>query len=738
MNLLIYYDKALVKVKMKFKKIQPTRLIIQLLILTVTFLFPLLTQAMEAVVEHQLNVRLDPENHQLFVEDKITLPAKAPREIHFSLHTGMQPEILNDDITLIPLEVSANSLQQQFKLRLPDKTKSFTLQYNGIINHSVGKRQQAGAIQSSAGLISTDGVFLTGGTNWFAQFEHYPYLRFTLSVQSPAGWKVISQGKRVQHETIKGVAVDQWNSASPQEEIYLIAAKFSEYNLSVDGINAQVFLRQPDEKLAEKYLQATIRYISMYEKLLGDYPYAKFALVENFWETGFGMPSFTLLGSRVIRFPFILYSSYPHEILHNWWGNGVYVDFETGNWSEGLTAYLADHLIKQQQGKGTDYRLQTLQKYTDYAGKERDFPLTRFRGRHSSASAAVGYGKTLMFFHMLRVQLGDALFTQALRQFYQQHQFKAASFEDLQKTFEQVSGENLSTFFDQWVNRTGAPELTLGQSSVTQKADGFHLSFSLNQLQPGDSYQLKVPLAITLEGETETQQVFITMTQKNQQFELTFKTPPLRLDIDPEFDLFRKLATDETPPAFTQLLGSNNMLIILPRSADPELKSAWQTFAQSLAQMGPETVQIKWDDELEQLPEDQAITILGWKNRFADEILTLLTDFNVTSKPDKLTIQNVDIPRLNYSVAFTTRSRNINNYPRAFIATDLAGSLNTLARKLPHYHKYSYLAFSGSQVTNKLKGRWSIEQSPMTILFDDKIKRGTLAIRPALTTLISN
>ncbi len=208
--------------------------------------------------------------------------------------------------------------------------------------------------------------------------------------------------------------------------------------------------------------------------------------------------------------------------------------------------------------------------------------------------------------------------------------------------------------------------------------------------------------------------------------------------IKSEFDLFRKLAIEETPPAFTQLLGSNNMLIILPRSADPELKSAWQTFAQSLAQMGPETVQIKWDDELEQLPEDQAITILGWKNRFADEILTLLTDFNVTSKPGKLTIQNVDIPRLNYSVAFTTRSRNINNYPRAFIATDLAGSLNTLARKLPHYHKYSYLAFSGSQVTNKLKGRWSIEQSPMTILFDDKIKRGTLAIRPALTTLISN
>ena len=36
----------------------------------------------------------------------------------------------------------------------------------------------------------------------------------------------------------------------------------------------------------------------MYRGLIGPYPYQKFALVENFWETGYGMPSFTLLGRR--------------------------------------------------------------------------------------------------------------------------------------------------------------------------------------------------------------------------------------------------------------------------------------------------------------------------------------------------------------------------------------------------------------------------------------------------------
>src|SRR5919201_253633 len=161
-----------------------------------------------------------------------------------------------------------------------------------------------------------------------------------------------------------------------------------------------VFLRTPDATLARKYLDATAQYLALYNALLGPYPYAKFALVENSWESGYGMPSFTLLGSKVLRLPFIVSSSYPHEILHNWWGNGVFVDARQGNWAEGLTAYLADYLIQEQRGSATSYRRATLQKYTDYVATHSDMPLTAFRVRHNAASAAIGYGKALMVFHM--------------------------------------------------------------------------------------------------------------------------------------------------------------------------------------------------------------------------------------------------------------------------------------------------------------------------------------------------
>ena len=60
------------------------------------------------------------------------------------------------------------------------------------------------------------------------------------------------------------------------------------------------------------------------------------------------MATLTLLGSDVINLPFIVKTSLGHEILHQWFGNSVYVNHKKGNWAEGLTSYLSDHYYKEQ------------------------------------------------------------------------------------------------------------------------------------------------------------------------------------------------------------------------------------------------------------------------------------------------------------------------------------------------------------------------------------------------------
>ena len=127
-------------------------------------------------------------------------------------------------------------------------------------------------------------------------------------------------------------------------------------------------------------------------------------------------------------------------------------------------------------------------------------PLSAFRSRHGSVSEAVGYGKSLMFFHMLRRRLGDETFITGLRSFDETHRSRMASFEDLRIAFEGASGESLDALFQQWLTRTGAPRLEGDDMSLVGGDDGFLLRGTLRQVQDEEPFLLSVPLAVTLAG----------------------------------------------------------------------------------------------------------------------------------------------------------------------------------------------------------------------------------------------
>jgi hypothetical protein len=706
--------------------------------------FPASLRAEETItIHHELKIVIYPEEQRFTAEDSITISESSPREFSFLLHDGLSPSSPTSGVIVVPEKVITGEIPVgSFRVTLPPKLKTFLIKYGGTIYHSVEPygTEQARGFRMTPGIISEEGVYLSGSSFWYPKFD-VGSLTFNLEVELPLKWAAISQGERTLHGHSETKSCVRWESPEPQDEIFIVAGQFTEYTRPAGRISAMVFLRTPDRELADKYLDATVQYILMYEKLIGPYAYKKFALVENFWETGLGMPSFTLLGPKIIRFPFIINSSYPHEILHNWWGNSVFPEYKTGNWSEGLTAYLSDHLIKEQQGNGVEYRQVTLQKYADYVLKERDFPLDEFRSRYSSPSEAVGYGKSLMFFHMLRQELGDKTFITGLQDFYRENKFKFASFSDLRKSFEKVSGKDLKAEFDQWTTRTGAPKIKL--SNVTAKVEGneYLLSAVIEQIQSGESHQLRIPIAVTMEGQEQAYQTVVITNKKSP--ELTFRLPsrPLRLDVDPEYDLFRRLDRNEIPPALSQALGAEKMLILLPSSEDEKLLQAYQEFAKALGKSGPDSVEVKLDKDVERLPSDCAVTILGWENRFLKEALSVMSRYEVSVEPIDIKIGKIKIPRENHSVVFTAWNPENKDMAITLIASSLIEALPGLSRKLPHYHKYSYLVFEGDEPVNIAKGRWPVFESPMTAFVPDesgtvsKVEMGGLAPREPLVTL---
>jgi hypothetical protein len=470
--------------------------------------------------------------------------------------------------------------------------------------------------------------------------------------------------------------------------------------------------------------------------MLPEFPYGSFALVENFWETGYGMPGFTLLGPRIIRFPWILTSSYPHELLHNWWGNSAYVDLDRGDWCEGLTAYMADHLFAEQRGEGATYRRVTLKKYTDFVSAGKDFPLIDFTSRRSAATEAVGYGKSLMVFHMLRRAVGDEDFVAALSRFYQDQRFSRASFDEIAAAVETEAGGDWRPFFAEWTGRAGAPQLEIRELDVIEPDDPggpWRLRLRLEQSQSEAAFPLTVPVAVTIEGREQALWVEAGSCQRFCTVDVACPGKPVRIDVDPLFDVMRRLDPLEVPPALSTLYGSDGPLFVLPAAASEDELAAWRDLAAAWAR--PAEARILMDNEIDVLPAETA-WVLGWSNRHGDMVAQRLKAHGVERDTDGIGLPTEAVPRADHSVVLVARGTQDPSSAVGWVAAHPPEAIPGLARKLPHYSRYSYLAFRGSEPDNMIKGMWQPISSPLVRqLNDGELAELRLPVRAPLAEL---
>ena len=681
-------------------------------------------------INHNLNVNLNIKDKTINVVDIITLDkgsydySELP---YFYLNKNLQIESLNKDIVITKApkqNKDANYYMYLIKMNYASNDKfTFTLKYSGIISEEIlgSDADYARGFNETNGIICDKGVYLASSSYWYQTFDN-SMVEYSLTVTLPSKWHVVSQGSlSTPNEISDSFNTETYTCDKPQQEIYLIAAPFTIYEKTTGKVKVQAYLRTADEELANKYIDKTADYLKMYEDLLGQYPYTKFTLTENFWETGYGMPSFTLLGEQVIRLPFILYTSYPHELLHNWWGNSVYVDYEKGNWCEGITAYMADHMLKEQKGKGADYRRATLQKFTDYVNDSNDFPIVEFRQRSNAAEEAIGYGKTLMFNHMLRKKVGDKNYIAAYRKFYIDYKFKIASFDDIRKSFQPFTDEDLKPFFDQWLLRKGAPLIELTNVDFSNNK----LEIILSQIQSEDVFVMDIPVAIYFNDKVEMKT--IKMTSKTEKAIFNFDKQPIKIEVDPQFDVFRTLYKSEVPTALSQLYGSTDGLIILPKDSKyiaeyVKMAEAWKKSQEAQGNI----ISIGFDAGYSTLPKDKAVWIFGYENKFANIFEINDNHLGVLSKEE---IQQIDGLKETGCLVFAITNPTNSTKSIGFVGSNNADAIPGLTRLLPHYGKYSYLGFEGNRPNNVIKGLFPAMSSPLHYLFKENGKIQVVSVK---------
>ncbi|MEK2645033.1 M1 family metallopeptidase [Bdellovibrio sp. BCCA] len=672
------------------------------LMIVIGLLFILLVsmQSHSAPLHHKMQVEIYPGLKMMKAEDTLTFPKDSPRKLSFLLHKDLRISITSADDSLTLLHAgTASEPYSEYGLQLGTQDNKVSVSYYGVIYDAVVN-------DNSNGLIAPEGATLFGSTYWYPFFLD-TQKSFDVTVQTPADWRSLVQGQIASTQVANAIRTSRFVEIYPQEEIYLVAGPFQSYEADVAGKKIQVLLRKADPSLAQTFLSLVPEYLEHYSNTISPYPYSSFTVVENFWETGYGMPSFTLLGPTVIRLPFILNSSLPHEVLHNWWGNSVYVDYEKGNWSEGLTTYMADYWQQEKVGNERGYRMNALINYGDFvsANAGKDFPVRQFKGRHNSSSQAVGYSKSMMIFHMLEFKFGKDLFKKALQDFYTENLFQRVSFNEVQKSFEKITNQDLQGFFTQWLDRTGAPKVELTDAKVMRWLDGSYSTTYLLSQKQAEMYDLSIPVVWKLESGEEVRQL-ARLTDKSGVFSLISRSKPVHISVDPDFHIFRDLYLEERPATLSSVLGSASVNFYFDKeNADAE-KFA-QTWAQSAE--GKSTLTAVTDSL--QIALEGALVFVGDKDAFASFMKAQLLDqkFSLTDK--KMTIDGQEFLLENTSTVLVTRLKNNPAQPLVWVRWSKDNNPVEWAGRLTHYGTFGILVFQGRPAV--LKSTWPVLQSPL-------------------------
>jgi hypothetical protein len=430
------------------------------------------------ILSHDLTVTIAPPSHRLQVLDRVTLQMSSapPSRIVVLLNKRLvvawvsregsllsfQPRPLpapgrgKDTSDPDPNLVHEIVIEPDRQIRAGEKVV-LDFDYTGEVKDLPKEPRQLRFVTPSetSGYIGPEGVYIGPETAWYPDVRN-SLASYRVTVKTPPMWETVGQGKLVKREVMSEETITTWDTRAPAEGLTLAVGQFTVTTRPCDTIETATYLYPEDAALADIYLTAACQYLQAYSRLLGPYPFPRFSVVENFFASGLGMPSYTLLGAGSIRRRYIQPYALGHEIVHSWLGNYVYND-HGGNWMEGLTTYLANYYWHELQGdtkQAREERRMMLMAYAVYVPPDQDFPVAQFKHKADQRDSAIGYSKAAMVFHMLRREIGDPAFFGALKRVVAEYGGRRTGWRDLEAVFTAVAGRNLRPFFARWVEQT--------------------------------------------------------------------------------------------------------------------------------------------------------------------------------------------------------------------------------------------------------------------------------------------
>jgi hypothetical protein len=638
-------------------------------------------------LHHDIVLRLDPTTRALAVEDRLSLPGPGGIEVR------LDPRFVVETLTLDGGTAGVAALAPgRWRVEPGSRgaTRTLFVRYRGTLE-PLPRADHRGVLRRLPPMADPAGSYLPAGGGWYPEVRGRLF-RYRLSLALPPGQRGLAPGRLLVERQAPGGTTAVFTSEQAGEDLSLMAGPYrvEERGMRLptgEAVRLRAYLHPEVADLADPYLDASQQYLERYSRSIGPYPFGGFSVVSSPLPTGFGMPTLTYLGLDVLRLPFIRGTSLGHEVLHNWWGNGVYVG-PGGNWAEGLTTFLADYAYAEERGAAAarDLRLAWLRDFAAVPAGQ-DTPLAHFTARTHGTSQVVGYHKAAFLFLMLRDRIGAAAFDEGLRRFWRSQRGRAAGWPDLRRAFEDAAGVGLEDFFEQWLVRRGAPAVQVERATWEAAGPGARLRIVLAQGEP--PYALDVPVSVVTERGTE--QAVLPLRRPRQELTLDLPAPPTAAALDPELRLFRRLAPGEAPAILRQAM-LNPATMVVSVSGDAGLSAL---AAQLAGRLLDHPVRLA---PAERPLPDVPVLVIGLR----PDVDRFLARRGLPARPEAVAGKGT---------AQVWAAYRASGRPVVAVSAETAESLRDLLGPLPHYGRESYLAFQGPRVI--VRGSWPPE--PVTV-----------------------
>jgi tetratricopeptide (TPR) repeat protein len=496
------------------------------------------------VDDYQIEAELSPHLHQITARAKVKFTALQDLNVAvFELNNALRvTRVL--DANNKPL--NAEHLTQDFTVRVPladgltkDSSTTLTFEYEGFLENA----DDSPVPGLSLAYIGDDTSYLLYSGRWFP-VSGYGMNRFTstISITLPAHMLVVGSGKSTVTENgpstkpgSNGLPTKTFTftSAKPSFPGTIVAGIFQEYKSDDAGMDLHVFFKPTHQALAATYATTAVQEFTYFITLYGIPQSQRLNVVE--------LPSDTvpyawapeiagIAGHSITEKP--NYRLLANAIAHQWWGVSVSPAAKDDWWlTDGFSRYSEAMYVESAAGAAG---LEEAVKDMSVGALAYDtVPLSSASklDLFSTEFQSLVTDKGAMILHMLRWVLGEDKYLKTMRDFATQYAGKSATADEFRTVAEKNYGDQLTWFFSQWLDSTGAPEFKVKYTVYRLGTDkGFRVTGEINQ--DLDLFRMPVDLRIDTDGKTEDKRIEVVGTDSP----LTVETfgRPRRISIDPD------------------------------------------------------------------------------------------------------------------------------------------------------------------------------------------------------------